>query len=128
MSRSKAVAPTRRFATDNRAESQLAYLRHACALAISGGRPPSYSTIIRRAIGLYTEHVGTLIEAGRLDGLSGPHDQDASAERRELADYGHIVEAAPPVTFVDVAGKLQPWGDAIRANVHRSLLIPTQGA
>lgn len=128
MSRSKAVAPTRRFATDPRAESQLAYLRHASALAISSGRQPSYSTIIRRAIGLYTEHVGTLIEAGRLDGLNGPHEQDANAERGELSDYGHIVEAAPPVSFVDLEGKLQPWGDAIRAGVRRSLMIPTQSA
>jgi hypothetical protein len=115
MSRTKPVAPTRRFATDQRCESQLEYLRHVSSLTIRDGKPPSHSAIIRRAVVRYIEHVADLIAAGQLDGLSGPHPQDAGVEAHELADYERVVSAGPPVAFVDVAGRLQPWAAATRA-------------
>lgn len=124
MPRTKPAAPARRFATDQRSESQLTYLRHAIALSITGGRPPSPSTVIRRALGLYTEHLGNLIESGHLDDLSGGHPQDAHAEQEalELAEYRQIVDAAPPVTFADVNGRLQTWAAAIQRDL--GLAIP----
>jgi hypothetical protein len=115
MPRTNPVAPTRRFAADQRCESQLEYLRHVCSLAIRDGRPPSHSAIIRRAVARYIEHVADLIESGQLDGLPGPYPQDAAAEARALADYERIADAAPPVAFADVAGRLQPWAAAIQA-------------
>lgn len=124
MPRTKPVPPTRRFATDQRSESQLTYLRHASGLAFGLRKPPSPSAIIRRAIDRYAEHVADLLEAGRLDGLPGPHPQDAGAEARKLADHARIVDAPPPVSFVDVEGMLQPWADAIRAQ--HALTIPTK--
>jgi hypothetical protein len=57
------------------------------------------------------------LEAGRLDGLSGPHPQDAEAERAALEDHGRITEASPPVRLVDQQGRLLPWQEAILSNI-----------
>lgn len=126
MPRTKPVAPTRRFATDQRCESQLTYLRHASGLALGLRKPPSPSSIIRRAVDRYTEHIADLIAAGRLDGLPGPHPQDAGAEARKLVEHARIADAAPPVSFVDLEGALQSWGEAIRARIAPT--IPTKDA
>lgn len=109
----KPSAQTRRFATDHRCESQLAWLQKVGVLAFGGRRPPSHSQIIRRAVGLLTKHVTMQIESGRQRGLSGPAPNDAAAERAALEDHGRIVEAAAPNQLVDPEGRLQGWQEAI---------------
>jgi hypothetical protein len=126
----KPVAATRRYATDDRCESQLVWLQQVGVLAFGGKRPPSASQIIRRAVGLLTEHTTMTIEAGRHDGLTGPRPQDAAAERAALEDHGRIIEAPPPTKLIDQQGRLLPWQEAILRNGFRAsalnLAIPAK--
>jgi hypothetical protein len=130
MPRPKLKAASIRVAVDDRCSSQIEWLRKVSTLAIGGKRPPSSSQIIRRAVGLLTEHVTMQIEAGRHDGLPGPRPQDAAAERAALEDHGRIIEAAPPTKLVDQQGRLLPWQEAILRNGFRAsalnLAIPSK--
>jgi len=112
-----------RFSVDPRFRSQLAYVRGVAVTAI-GGRPPSDSQLVRRAVGLLAEHYETLIRAGRIDGLRGPHETDALAERVALAEYARVIDAEPPRSFVDTKGYLRSWAEAIEAGARKSLTIP----
>lgn len=106
-----------RVAVDDRCSSQLEWLRKVGVLAFGGKRPPSHSQLVRRAVGLLTEHVTMTLEAGHLDGLTGPHPQDAAAERAALEDHARITETGPPVRLVDRQGRLLPWQEAILSNI-----------
>jgi hypothetical protein len=100
------LGATRRFATDPRFDAHLTYVQSALVLALGDGAP-SYSTIVRRAVALLAEqHVSTMIEAGRMDGLPGPHAQDAAAEREAIRSYGRISDAPTPTRLVDGNGRL----------------------
>lgn len=105
------LGATRRFATDPRFNAHLTYLQSALVLALGDGAP-SYSTIVRRAVALLAEqHVSSMIEAGRLDGLPGPHPHEVAAEREEMRRYGRISDARTPTRQVDGNGRLLTYSE-----------------
>lgn len=126
MPSNKPTAPVRRYASDARSRSQLQYLRSVSVLALGNGRPPSDSTLIRRAIARYVEHVRDMIEAGRLQGLPGPDAQDVDSERKAINEHARIVTADLPRTLVDSSGRLNSWQEAIAAAIDNGLAIPTK--
>lgn len=103
---------SRRFAVDSRCWSQLAWLRRVSVLA-ADGQPPSYSQLIRRAVSLLTEHVATMIEAGRVDGLPGPRQQDTAAEQAALSDHARLVASDAPRAMVNSRGHLLMWRESL---------------
>jgi hypothetical protein len=116
-----------RFGIDQRCRSQISYVQSAAAVAI-GGRVPSDSQIVRRAIGLLIDHYQNMIEAGRAGGLKGPHLQDATAEREALDEYAGWVDASPPLSLVDKRGRLRSWHEAVSSAFDLGLSIPTKAA
>jgi hypothetical protein len=109
------LGATRRFATDPRFDAHLTYLQAALVLALGDGAP-SYSTIVRRAVALLAEqHVSTMIEAGRLDGLPGPHAQDAAAERDAVRSYSRLSDATAPTRHVDGLGRQLTFCEATQS-------------
>ena len=103
-----------RYASDPRHDSQLAFLQRACLLTMGGG-VPSRSQLVRRAVGLLTDHVSDMIQAGRLDGRPMPHEQDTAAERLALRDFGRIADAPPPRAQVDARGRVLTWAEAVQS-------------
>lgn len=112
-SRKNPVAGTRRFAADRRCESQLTWLMKVGVLAVDTKRPPSYSQLIRRAIGLLTDHVADMINEGKSAGLPGLLPADAARERAALEDYFTITNAELPASFVDTKGLLKAWAESL---------------
>jgi hypothetical protein len=104
---------TRRFASDDRLDSQLTFLQSSLVLALADGAP-SYSAIVRRAVGLLVNHVGALAEAGRVAGLPGLRSQDAAQEREAMKDYARITDAPAPRRHTDDRGRLLTWQESVR--------------
>jgi len=131
MPKIKLKAASMRVAVDARCTSQLDWLRKVSVLTIGGKRAPSHSQLVRRAVGLLTEHITMTLKAGHHDGLPGPRTEDIAAERAALDDYGRITEASSAARMVDPEGRLLPWQLAILANftggTDRGLAIPTKG-
>lgn len=123
---------SRRWLSDPRCDSQLSWLRKVAALTLNEKRIPSDSTLIRRALARYAEHWADLLAAGRLDGLTGPHPQDAEAERALLAEYASIAAAPSPETMVDGTGRVLTWqeslAEAMQRRDARTFAIPTPPA
>jgi hypothetical protein len=126
MTQTKSRFESGRFGVDQRFRSQLAYLRSAASVSI-GGPIPSDSHLVRRALGLLTDWYQNMIEAGRADGLPGPHSQDVLAEREALTEYANVVDAQPPRSMIDHRGRLRSWQEAISdgINSRRGLSIPS---
>ncbi len=121
MPKIKLKAASMRVAVDARCTSQLDWLRKVSVLTIGGKRPPSHSQLVRRAVGLLTEHTTMKLEAGRHDGLTGPRPEDTAAERAALEDHGRITDAASPARMVDPEGRLLPWQEAILSSLAGAL-------
>lgn len=120
---------SRRYASDPRAESQLAWLQRTAAIIVGDPRhTPSYSQLIRRAVGLYVDHIASMIHAARLDERSTPYPQDIKAERDALADHGRIIDAATPGMLTDAQGRLVDWQEAIAGSISLGLTIPAKDA
>ncbi len=128
MPTTKPYHQARRWVADSRADSQVRWLRSVYALSLNTERPPSDSAIIRRALARLAEHMNDLLLAGRLDGLQGPHIQDAEAEAKLLKEYAAITPAPPPAAAVDTDGQFLLWQEAIAKDIQRtfagSLSIP----
>lgn len=117
---------SRRFTSDPRTESQLLWLQRTSAIVIGDARDaPSYSQLLRRAVGLYVDHFSGIIHAARLDDRSTPYPQDLAAEARALEDYGRIIDAAMPGMLTDAQGRLVDWQEAISRSFGPGLTIPT---
>ena len=101
-----------RVRSDARFRSQLRYLQTVTALALDE-HAPSVSLLVRRSIGRLIEHYEDILEAGRLEGMKGPHEQDVRAEREALAEYGKIADAPPPKFLVDDHGAIRAWGEVV---------------
>jgi len=129
MTESKSIhRQSRRWAADPRCDSHLAWLRKVITLTLDEPRVPSDSNLIRRALSCYAEHWADMLAAGRVEGLTGPHPQDADAERALLAEYSAITTAPQPTTLVDEAGRVLTWQEALARGIQRrdarSLSIP----
>lgn len=124
---SKKPKAVRRWVSDPRSDSQLRWLRNIASLTLETGRPPSDSTLMRRALARYVDHWYDLLQAGRLDGFPGPHPQDAHAERKLLDQYTLVTASAQPAALVDNRGRIQTWEEAIGAAIQSrlGLTIPT---
>lgn len=123
--RKNSVAGTRRFAADRRCESQLTWLMKVGVLAVDTKRPPSYSQLIRRAIGLLTDHVADMINEGKSAGFPGLLPADAARERAALEDYFKVTNAELPASFVDAKGLLKAWAEST-PTPDLGLAIPTK--
>lgn len=112
MSKYSARYGASRYASDERHDSQLAFLQRAYLLAGTDA-VPSRSLLIRRAVGLLVEHVDGMLERGRTAGLSIPKPQDVAAERGSLREYGKIANAPAPLAQVDGKGRLMTYNEAV---------------
>jgi hypothetical protein len=91
-----------RIASDPRMLSQLEYLQTASALAL-GGRPPSISQLVRRAVGLLVDHYAS--------NLCEPNHEDVAAEREAMETYSRIIDADK---VRPLGGRLSSWQEALR--------------
>lgn len=120
---------SRRVAFDPRADSMLAWLQRTAAIyAGDPTRAPSYSQLVRRAVGLYADHMASMLHSARLDGRTTPHPEELAAERQALEDYSRWVDAAPPGLLIDHSGRLLDWQEAIVGGIDLGLTIPTKEA
>ena len=121
----KTLHQSRRVALDPRADSQLAWLQRTAAVVFGDPKQtPSRSQLVRRAIGLYADHVSDMIHAARMDDRSTLYPQDIAAERKALAEHGRIVDAETPGILTDAQGRLTDWQEAISRNIAPGLTIP----
>lgn len=126
---SRTLHHSRRFTSDPRAESQLAWLQRTASIIVGDARAaPTYSQLLRRAVSLYVDHMTSMIHAARLDERSTPHPQDIKAESDALADHGRIIDAATPGMLTDTQGRLVDWQEAIAGSVDLGLTIPAKDA
>jgi hypothetical protein len=112
-----------RIASDPRFISQVEYLQTASAIML-GGRPPSISQVVRRAVGLLVDHYAAITDVARIDGLSEAHPQDVAAERDAMETYRRIINADKPRRLVDNRGQLCSWRAALQLPLN--LAIPTK--
>jgi hypothetical protein len=110
---------TRRFVTDARLDSQIAYLQSAYVLC-TGELAPA-SQLVRRAVALLADHVSKLVEEGRRSGAKGMSTQDAARERLFLTAFSRLTDASKPVTMTNEHGQVSTYSEAIVP----SLAIPT---
>ena len=111
MSKYSARYGAARYASDERHDSQVAFLQRVYLL--TGDDVPSKSQIIRRAVGLLVDHVDKMVAAGRAAGLSIPKAQDVAAEHGALREFGSIATAPPPRAQVDGKGRLLTYREAV---------------